>query len=292
MTGCLGGVSVEEKENSATIDNSNYERVVVVDYGSEQNLNYNDELSESLVEENSSSNQQAEDTASRGNGSSGSNGAVVTDESPQTENGNENGSNEYCGVIFKTFIRNNYYLNVSSSSYILSLPSNLEYGLESNLNFPFDSANVCLNGTLSFTRYSYSNGISLISTQKSTINVTGFSSSLNVSTEHPWRETPRLYYSKEFCGSVTLESNNHTGVNIYKLYTHEGQNFDLKFSTKLGDTVNETESFIYDNEEILDANIDISNGNYCLYSNSAPAREELWTYRKILRVQSISGPWN
>ena len=62
MTGCLGGVSVERKENSEVLDNANYERVVVVDYGNEQNLNYDDELSESLVEENNSSNQQAEDT--------------------------------------------------------------------------------------------------------------------------------------------------------------------------------------------------------------------------------------
>ena len=79
---------------------------------------------------------------------------------------------------------------------------------------------------------------------------------------------------------MTLESNNHTGVNIYKLLTHEGQNFDLKFSTKLGDDA-EAESFIYDNDDILNANIDISNGNYCFYSDSAPAREELWTYRKF-----------
>ena len=124
----MEGFSRKKKENSSAVDNTNYERVVVVDYGSEQNLNYDDELSESLVEENSSSNQQAEDTAS------GSNGSVVTDESPQTGNDSEDGSEEYCGILYKSFQSNDYYIKLTSgtlnlSTFKLSLPSNLEYGL-------------------------------------------------------------------------------------------------------------------------------------------------------------------
>ena len=98
MTGCLGGVSVEIKENSATEDNTNYERVVTVDYGSEQSLDYDDELSETIVEGNSSNGQQQpqqEETAPD------SNGTVITDENTETQDDKNINTYEFCGVIFK-----------------------------------------------------------------------------------------------------------------------------------------------------------------------------------------------
>ena len=280
MTGCLGGVSVEKKENGTTTDSTNYERVVTVDYGTEQGHVYNEQVAENLGNQNSIiDNENSDEDVEQ---------PVESTITEENESSSTNGD-EYCGTIYKKFQTSTYVLENLNGKYKLSLPSNIEYGLQANLNFPNDSAQVCINGVrtygfdkLSYINYNYFTG---------SINVTGLSTSLIVSTEHPERKSYNETFSYEFCGTVQLESNPYNNVGIYKITTHEGQNFDLKFSTKLGNNQGAPESFIYDIDDLEDSSIDINNGYYCLYSNEAPGNEELWTSRKFYKVQSISGSW-
>jgi len=274
LTGCLGGVTVQKKTTEAVdpSNQDNYERVVQVDYGTQAPSGYDDELSETLGENAATLEEE-----------------ILTEESPSSQStveeepssGTTSSLNEYCGIIYKSFTTNNYYLQTTSRNYKLSLTSNLEYGLEANLHFPMDSANVCIQGEIKTRMTRYSSIYSTI------IEVSGFSSSLELSINHPDRKNLKDSFAIENCGEVTLERNPNTLVDIYKLRTHDGQNLDLKFKSGSSD------NYIYDREDIADdSSISISNGSYCLYSNSAPAQEEVWTYRRFFRVEGISGPWN
>jgi hypothetical protein len=273
VTGCIGGVTVEKKDS---IDSSTeYERVVQVDYGTQSELEFDDNV-ENPVEDEAP---QADENESSS--------YIEEDNSIPEETSNQN---EYCGVIYKSKNSNLYYLKSSGKTYELALTSNLEYGLDTNLNFPLDSADICLLGLLNsklgkFNLWGYSG-------TNGTIDVSSLSSSLIVSTEHPDRSNHRASFTNEYCGTITLEANPHNSLNIFKINTHEGQNFDLKFSTSLGDSNDEQVSYVYNYQDIIDHNINITNGNYCLYGNALPENEEIWTYRKFFRVQTISGPWN
>lgn len=312
LTGCLGGVTVQKKDGDVnkTSNSNELERVVHVDYGSQTGSEYNDELSGSMAgtyDYNSTYNYEDSSPSQDVNNNSSSSITSTTEESSgsvieessssviEESSGSEN-QVEVCGIIYKKFNSDRYYLKNSNKTFPLYLSSNLEYVLDSNLNFPMDSGSICLTGRMDIT-----NGNKVFGTHygqytttipRFKIFVESFTSTLITTNEHPDREEFRNDYSQEFCGDVSLQANNHTSENLYKIETYDGKTYNIKFSTKLGKNSDDAESFIYTWDDVHAEEISISTGKYCLYTNSAPAMEELWTSRRFLRVKYINGPWN
>tara|TARA_B100000925_G_C22007112_1_gene474208 strand:- start:1588 stop:2535 length:948 start_codon:yes stop_codon:yes gene_type:complete len=301
LTGCLGGVTVQKKDGAInkTSNTHELERVVHVDYGSQTEFNYDDDLSESIV---SSTESSSTESSSSQNNEESSTSQEIEDNSSSSitstieESNSSTDQSEYCGIIYKKFNSDTYYLKSSERTFSLNLSNNQKYILDSNLNFPVDSGNICLSGTLSMFKGSKLFGSILgdfkLRTIKPNINVHSFTSTLIPTDEHPDREQYRNDYVQEFCGDVNLTVNKNTLKNIYQIDTHDGSFYNLTFSTKLGINSDDEEDFVFSLEDVQDQEIAISTGKFCFYSNSAPAIEFPWTAFRFIRVKYINGPWN